>query len=256
MRIIGSTSLVLLMLCVMGAAPAWAQHPVPQASGIWQGAAPYALHESARAALVESLRRITGIAQIAFTTDGRLAIGDGPRVGGRSRIAERILREAIASGDTFVLEDHSGSDAVNFGQIEAMDYFNDATHRHARVWWIRMDFEDFTRMSASPRVRTAFDEGFTLLHELLHALGHRDAANAAELGECETILNEARREVGLPVRAEYFATRTRQLGESTIRLRFNDGPSGHRLEFSQDLVFAMSRVARPASTASAGFRLP
>lgn len=46
-----------------------------------------------------------------------------------SLIAQRILREVLASGDIVVLEDHSDSPTVNFGQIEQTLYINDATHR-------------------------------------------------------------------------------------------------------------------------------
>ena len=52
----------------------------------------------------------------------------------------------------------------------------------------------------------AFDEGFTLLHELLHAIGYEDATSASEVGAVETRLNQAREEIGLPLRAEYFVT--------------------------------------------------
>ena len=138
-----------LALLFWRAEPARAQHPVPPASGVWEsGSASYALGAPARRQLLASLKRITGIEQIAFTADGRLEIGDVTGSHKGSSTAAGILRAALASDDVFVLEDYSNSDAVNFGQVDGMDYFNDTTNRHARVWWIRMDREVFRRIDA------------------------------------------------------------------------------------------------------------
>ena len=249
------TTVVAATLTLLAACPepARAQHRVPPASGIWQSADPsHALSAPARQRLFASLRRITGIEGFAFAADGRLEMGTFTPGHQGSSLARRILQDALASGNIFVLEDHSNSAAVNFGQIEGMEYINDATNQHDRVWWIRLDFADFLRIDAPPRVRATFDEGFTLLHELLHALGHHDTTNAGELGECETILNQAREEVGLPLRAEYFATLVRSpaFGVAAVRLRFLDRPSGQRNQHEQDLFFALSTLALSTSTAS------
>jgi hypothetical protein len=245
-----AATLTLLAACPE---PARAQHPVPIASGIWQSGNPsYALSAAARHRLFASLARITGIEGFAFATDGRLEMGTVTPGHRGSSLARRILQDSLASGNIFVLEDHSNSAAVNFGQIEGMQYINDATSRHDRVWWIRLDFADFLRIDAPPRVRATFDEGFTFLHELLHALGHHDTTNAGELGECETILNQAREEVGLPLRAEYFATLVRSpaFGVAAVRLRFLDRPIGQTDRHEQDLFFALSMLAPSTSTAS------
>jgi hypothetical protein len=235
------------------AVPARAQHLVPSAAGIWQSrTAFYGLSAAAEKRLLSSLTRITGIERLAFAADGRLELGADPGGQKGSVTARRILRDALALGDVLVLEDYSNSEKVNFGQIERMEYANDATNQHASVWWIRLDFADFQRIDASPRVRASFDEGFTLLHELLHALGHHDATNVSELGACETTLNQVREELGLPLRAEYFATPIRVLTADVvaIRLRFLDGRNGDKPPREQDLQFAFSTLASSASTAA------
>jgi hypothetical protein len=233
--------------------PVRAYEPLPPAPGIWQSGNPsYVLSAAARHQLFASLSRITGIDGFVFAADGRLEMGAVSPGRRGSPLARRILHEVLASGEMFVLEDHSNSAVVNFGQIEQAQYINDATRERHRVWWIRLDFADFTRIDAPPGVRASFDEGFTLLHELLHALGHHDTTTIGELGDCETILNQAREELGLPLRAEYFATivRSPRFGVAAVRLRCFDGPSGHRGRREQDLFFALSMLAPSTATAS------
>ena len=84
-----------------------------------------------------------------------------------------------------------------------------------------MDFDDFQQVDASSEVRAAFDEGFTLFHELLHGLGYMDASRARELGACEEIVNRVRSDLGLPLRDEYFGEAWRITERLTsVRLRF------------------------------------
>ena len=255
---------VALTLLVRCANAAWAEHPVPPASGIWQSSSPdYALSASAQRRLIVSLKRITGIERIGFDTDGRLELGEVAGEHHGSLVAQRILREAQASGDIFVLEEYSKSPAVNFAQIEGMDTVNDTTHRHDRVWWIRIDFDDFQEMIASsPRVRETFDEGFVFLHELLHARGCHDPgrSGSAELGECETIVNQVRTEMRLPLRADYFATPTERgpLGTIIAQLRFwdNAGARGDSEGQEQPPTLSLSyrvRDSRQATGAGEGF---
>jgi hypothetical protein len=243
-------------MLVVSAGPARAQHSVPPAPGMWQSLDPqYRLGAEAHQRLLASLKRITGFTRVGFAPDGRLEVGEiAPGRG--SAVARRILLEAMASRDLFVIESHADSPAVNFGQIEGMDYINDSTDRHDRVWWIRLDGSDFGRIDAPPRVRSAFDEGFTLLHELLHAGGCRDTSTPGDLGECETILNQARAELGLPRRAEYLATSIRRpvYGLAAVRLRFID-PQSARPNQIEDLFVALSMAAPATSTALVGRRI-
>ena len=113
---------------------------------------------------------------------------------------------ALTSDDVFVVEEHSGSDRVTFGQIEPMTYIDDRASRHVQAWWVRLEFDDFQTIEAPHRAGPAFDTGFVFLHELLHAQRHRDGTEPGDPGECERILNYARVELGLPLRADYAAT--------------------------------------------------
>ena len=124
-----------------------------------------------------------------------------------SATARAILRRALQSGQVFMIEDHSGSPAVNFGQLdEGLRYeqTKPGCLTSVLIWRVRLDLSDFRRVHAPASVRESFDLGFTLLHELLHGLGYEDAKEAAQLGGCETLLNQARAELGLPQRAEYL----------------------------------------------------
>lgn len=227
-----------------GATPALAQ-PVPPSPGIWQSTtADHALRDESRRLVLNSLERITGLRRITFSADGRMQASSERRSGAGSRIAEDVLRKALASGDVFVLQEHSNSPTVTFGQIEGMTYINDKTGRRAQVWWVRLDFEDFRTIQASRRVRAAFDPGFVLLHELLHALGHRDDMAPGALGECERILNEARRDLDLPLRASYAATPVAPTDFGPdARLRFEEARPGR----SSSQVRHMFFWTRPGS---------
>jgi hypothetical protein len=72
---------------------------------------------------------------------------------------------------------------------------------------VRIDFADFEKVIGDARALQAFDAGWGLLHELDHVVNNSlDATCLGEPGECETHINEMRRECGLPQRAEYFYT--------------------------------------------------
>ncbi len=251
---------VAAVLCVWHPLSARAEaHPIPPSAGVWQsGSAAHTLSETGRGRLLTSLRRLTGLDGVAFRPDGRLVIADTRRTRAGSRTAEGILRMALASDDVLVVEEHSGSNRVTFGQIEPMTYIDDRASRHVQVWWVRLDFDDFQTIEAPRRVRAAFDAGFVFLHELLHAQGHRDGTEPGDLGECERILNYVRVELGLPLRADYGATRVAGLtrGTSQARLRFRDMRRGQvvqHLSFDAvappvvDLSPVAARVARAKS---------
>jgi hypothetical protein len=70
-------------------------------------------------------------------------------------------------------------------------------------------------------VRESFDVGFTLLHELLHGVGYKDASSREEIGELEGLVNQARAELGLPLRDQYFGEPLQISPQiATVRLRF------------------------------------
>src|SRR4030095_7092622 len=122
--------------------------------------------------------------------------------------------------------DHSGSASVNFGQASQAEVYVDQNGEVTPVWRLRLDFDDFQRMQAPAKVRATFDEGFTLLHELLHGFGYKDAISEREVGECEEIVNRIRRELDLPLRDQYFGETWRITDKLTsVRLRFRSQPS-------------------------------
>src|SRR5215813_5754943 len=173
------------------------QSVFPKTPGVWLSGEPGYKPTGARVEeLTRSLRRITGFSELHFAKDGSLVIGAVQSEG--SATARRILSSLLKSGFVFIIEDHSGSPSVNFGQLnEGLRYEDVITGLRLAVWRVRLDFDDFRAMQASREVRDSFDAGFTALHELLHGLGYKDAANVYELGECEETLNRARGELGL-----------------------------------------------------------
>jgi hypothetical protein len=177
--------------------------------------------------LESSLRRITGLCDIQFTTDGSIELGDYSVAGGGSGEARRILLLARSSDTPFIIEDYSGSTSVNFGQAEQEQIYEPRSGRMSHLWRLRLDFDDFRQMNASSEVRATFDEGFTLLHELLHGLGFDDGSRPSELGGCEEVVNRVRSELGLPLRDQYFGDRWRVTERLTsVRLRFRSAATG------------------------------
>lgn len=180
--------------------------------------------EAHKESLLENLRQITGLNELQFSEDGQLQPGSVTNLSGGSAASRQILLRAIESGHVFFIEDHSNSSNVNFGQLdEGTVYENDSPKRRFLIWRVRLDFEDFRKMAASRQVREAFSVGFTFLHELLHGLGHKDPRSIEDVGECEEIVNQARIELNLPVRDQYFAAQLKITDNFfTVRLRFRD----------------------------------
>ena len=154
---------------------------------------------------------------------------------------------ALRLGAIFIIEDYSGSASVNFGQAAQAEVYVNQVGDVAPVWRLRLDFDDFQRMQASAKVRATFDEGFTLLHELLHGFGCKDGVRARELGECEEIVNRIRSELDLPLRDQYFGETWRITDKLTsVRLRFRSHPqpgSAARAE-SHYLFFLVAEQAQ------------
>ena len=241
-----------------------AQAALPTTSGIWRSREPgrelSAEHEWL---LVRSLRRITGLDHLHFTAEGSLSLGETAAPGG-ALVARQILLSALHSGMVFVIEDHSQSASVNFGQLdEGLTYVGAEGQSAITIWRVRLDFDDFRKMQASPEVRAAFDEGFTLLHELLHGLGLKDTSREAETGQCEELLNRARAELGLPLRDQYLGEPWQPVPAVTlVRLRFKsrEWPSSRSRWRWRYLYFVLGLgppgqwAASPASSHSAASR--
>jgi hypothetical protein len=86
---------------------------------------------------------------------------------------------------------------------------------------VLIDFTDFQQLSGDAEARAAFDVGWGLLHEIDHVVsGSEDPKDEKVIGECEDHINEMRREVGLPVRAEYFFSRAYLTADANFNARY------------------------------------
>ncbi len=203
-------------------------------------ASPHAVSKAHERELVESLRSVTGDAELAFGADGALALApDAPAAGG-SETARSILRAAQRPDMEFVIEDHSRSRAIAFGEIDEGTIVSANPAGAGRlIWRVRINFDDFRGILAHRALRRAFDPGFVLLHELLHGMGYADSTRPGEIGAVEELLNRVRGELGLPLRDEYFAAATQVCtGVLGVRLRFRNAgaPPGRGSDY---LVFLM-----------------
>lgn len=224
------TSSTIVRVCLLGSLLFLFQNSIvkaemPRNAGIWCSMeSGYRLSGAHKEELERSLRRITGLSGLSFGEDGSLSLGGFSSTTGSS-LARNILLCVLGSGNVFIIEDHSGSPTVNFGQMdEGLNYEDVLLQRRAVIWRVRLDFEDFREMEASHEVRQSFDAGFTMLHELLHGLGYKDTLHEEEIGECEGLINQVRSELGLPLRDQYFGQPLEMgLQVVTVRLRFRSG---------------------------------
>lgn len=198
---------------------ALAQSHFPKPVGVWlSGEARHKLTSDHEEELTRSLRRITGLRELRFAEDGLISPGEKVTTAHGSETARNILSRALRSGFVFIIEDHSGAPAVNFGQLdEGLKYEDIRTGLRLLVWRVRLDFQDFREIQAPPEARSSFDVGFTLLH----GLGYKDATSVEKLGECEEMISQARAELGLPLRDQYFGD-TLHIAPAVVivRLRF------------------------------------
>lgn len=232
--------LVTLLLTMFATASAAADsRPTKINAGIWLSRENhYLVSKQHQEELLLNLRQITGLCELRIKEDGSLSLGDTIGSSNGSFASRQVLLRAIESGYVFFIEDHTGSPDVNFGQLdEGTLYEDETTGSRFLIWRIRLDFEDFRKMSAPDKVRESFSIGFTFLHELLHGLGHKDALQIRELGECEEQINMARMELNLPTRDQYFAEQLKITDKFfTLRLRFRD----HTKQKNQYLFFMAS----------------
>lgn len=249
--VLAGRSVSAFMGLILLAESATAQLLASRAPGIWRNTeASYQLTAAYEEQLVLSLRQITGLTNLHFTADGALVLGNVTAATTGSAAARRILANALGSGFVFIIENHSGSSSVNFGQLdEGTDYEDMATQLRLLIWRVRLDFTDFAQMQASREVRASFNVGFTMLHELLHGLGLQDATRIDEVGECEELVNETRAELGLPLRDQYFGEPMQLASKLTsVRLRFRSGaaaaapPARSRTQY---LFFLLPRGYEP-----------
>lgn len=187
----------------------------------------FQLSAQEKSKLTASLRRLTGWQQLRIDERNSLILERTTEFVGGSVWARRIITEVFRSGNRFVVENHSSSATVNFGQLdEGTAYADPHVNIKFYIFRLRLDFDDFKKMQADPAVRDTFDEGFTFFHELLHGLGLQDTEIHNEIGDCERVVNQIRADLGLPLRDQYLGDLLRITPQfKTLRLRFKSPAS-------------------------------
>lgn len=158
-----------------------------------------------RQELADKLRQITGWNDLSFDENGALLLGRTTPAGG-SKSARELLREAVAGKNLMVLEDASNRQDVVFCRVIEGRWTTEAAGKPP-VYIILIDFADFNHLTGDKAVLDAFNVGWGVLHEIDHVVHDSvDATREGEAGECESLINQMRRELGLAERAEYFFT--------------------------------------------------
>lgn len=172
-----------------------------------------------REELADKLRTITGLPELKFDSAGLLREGDKQAVGG-SAAARELLANSIHSVRVTVIEDASKRADVAFARVIPGKWKNDVAG-NPPVFVVQIDFADFDQLVGDERALAAFNVGWGLLHELDHIVADSsDATALGETGECETHINQMRRECGLPERADYFSTLLPLNPDSAFTTRF------------------------------------
>lgn len=153
--------------------------------------------------LTNSLRVITGWSRLQFDHQGVLQIGS-EAISSGSPTARNLLARAVNGDHVIVFEDASARLDVAFCRVvEAHWLTNIGTRLPAFV--VLIDFADFREVIGDKEARAAFNVGWGVLHELDHVVSDsKDSDEQGLPGECESHINAMRREIGLPVRADYF----------------------------------------------------
>lgn len=196
--------------------------------------------------LAFSLRAISGLPELTFDERGILVLGN--RIEGGSDLARTLLRAALASDRAFEIESQEGSDAVVFGAFLSAN-FKTPDHKRGTVNKIQLDFHDFDELRGDPRLLEAFDPGFVFLHELAHGVWDLADDEHGGLGECETFINQIRRQLGLPERLSYFYKVRRQSGVELGEMMFVQPAEGTRRRQALKLLWdnrAVNSYSKPA----------
>jgi len=156
-----------------------------------------------REELIKRLRTITGWTTLRFDQAGILQVGTEEASSG-SPTARALLKEALNSNSFIVLEDASSRADVAFCRVVPARWLT-ANGSKLPALVVLIDFADFNQLLGDEKALAAFNVGWGLLHELDHVVSDStDIDQAGLVGECESHINDMRREVGLPLRVEYF----------------------------------------------------
>jgi hypothetical protein len=171
-----------------------------------------------RELLAAKLRAITGLA-VWFDANGALGLMDS-EVRGGSQMARELLRKALDGTRVMILEDASDRQDVVFARV-VPGRLKHHSSADPETFVVLIDFTDFNRVIGDEAALRAFDVGWAFLHELDHVINDlSDSSNPRETGECEAHINLMRRELNLPVRADYFYALFPDTERSEFRTRF------------------------------------
>lgn len=173
---------------------------------------------SHRDELANHLRQVTGWADLRFDSYGALHLGS-VAVGG-SPTARALLAAAVSGENMLVLKDASDRADVVFCRVVPGRWAREP-HNRPPVFVVLIDFADFSRITGDRAALAAFNVGWGVLHEIAHVVHDSfDAERQGEAGECESLLNQMRRECGLAERAEYFFTFFPGIDSGDFKTRF------------------------------------
>lgn len=155
-----------------------------------------------RELLAAKLSTITGL-RIEFDMSGALQLVSSDVRGG-SQTARELLRKALNGTRVLILEDASYRQDVVFSRVVPSRLKHHASELPG-TFVVLIDFADFDRLLGDDAALRAFDVGWAFLHELDHVVNDlSDSTSPAETGECESHINVMRRELDLPIRADYY----------------------------------------------------
>jgi len=158
-----------------------------------------------REQLSKRLRKITGLPGLKFDSDGALRLTPEVFAGG-SETARRLLIDSVSGRNVIVIEEANDSSQVAFCRVVPGQWRGNFAAAPP-VFVVQIDFADFDQLVGDDRALESFNPGWGLLHELDHVVhDSSDATAIDETGECESHLNQMRRECNLPARVSYFFT--------------------------------------------------
>lgn len=192
--------------------------------GIKNSTGPRRLNRQKLNDVVHHLERLTGL-RLSFDPTGRLKVAQSHSSHSGSETARQILLRTLDSL-SITLEDSSLSADIAFAALKPQCVYLLPSGKKIEGYLLLLDFQDFQHLSGDREALDAFNLGFVLMHELVHALEKRrdppQLDGLRESGDCEEIVNRIRQELHLPVRAHY-STEVFLLGPYPIpyeRLRF------------------------------------
>lgn len=160
------------------------------------------ISSSKRQELAHRLRTITGWSDLAFDSDGAMRIGHAsPHEGSQS--ARNLLNRTFEGERVILFEDASSRKDVVFCRVE-LGSLEQSSIYSSEVYVVLIDFADFRQVTGDKQALAAFDVGWAVLHEIDHVVEGSEDPEQDVAGDCEDHINRMRRELGLPLRNNYF----------------------------------------------------